>query len=317
MSEGVALLGRSEELAQLARLAERPVVITGLPGMGRRSLRAAVSAEVRVGPAPLEGSDEVMLRVGPLSLNAGIELLRARLTDTGADDELRALVARVDGIPMALELCAKLIASRGATKSAKLLARESLLDLTAHDPRAVRWRRELDEARLALPVEVQRLLSDLALFRGSFDELAAGALDHHIGGLQLLVEHGWVVSEGSLRIYECIRRYLESAAPAIPESRERYERWVFEEGADPKRRGGVEADLRGLFVTGPDATARRAGALLVPLVLDQGPLDPHLQRLVELDRKLADRDLETQCAIAQLHLVLGEPEPAWRRLEAI
>ncbi|MEM9075230.1 MAG: tetratricopeptide repeat protein, partial [Myxococcota bacterium] len=47
------------------------------------------------------------------------------------------------------------------------------------------------------------------------------------------------------------------------------------------------------------------------------PLDPHLQRLVELDRKLADRDLETQCAIAQLHLVLGEPEPAWRRLEAI
>ena len=51
----------------------------------------------------------------------------------------------------------------------------------------------------------------------------------------------------------------------------------------------------------------------MPFLVERG--EPHLQRLLAIDDALASTDLETECAIARMHVALGEPAVAWRRLE--
>lgn len=183
------------------------------PGSGLRWL-----GTTRVRP----GHDgEVAIEVGPLSEAAAIELFatRARAAASRFEPEaslpaIAALVSRLDGLPLAIELAAARV---GVLTPAEQLERlDRRLQWLQRPGAAVERHRSLravlDGSWELLAAQDARLLEALACFTGSFDladaEGAGGpeALD----GLQRLRDHSLVHARpaGGLAIYESIREYV-------------------------------------------------------------------------------------------------------------
>jgi len=300
----VTLLGRDEALEALAarEAAGTRTRLVGAPGIGRRALREALGLD--------EDPEGVPFVVGPLELEASVALLRRALRSLAperdeSEDLLAELALRVDGIPALLELAARHAATRGADATLRALQAAPVAALVPEDPRSRAWSEEV--ARLA-----HGALPALAIFGGVFDEAAAReVVPESAEELATLVESGLVLAvPAGLRLLGPIRRQLRALVPPDDEVRRRHTRWTLScARAEP-------ADLRRVFEEEEPEEARRAGARLAPVVADRGAVDAHLARLSALHARIGDGDAEVERAIALLHLVLGEPEIAWRRLEA-
>lgn len=348
----VSLVGRSDELKRLVSLAttHERIVIVGVPGVGRRALAEVFLADnprwsLHVGAdssgADSSGADSHgpqtlrvdtvlppegvgVLRLGPLAAGPSLELLSALLSSLGVDspDEssLHALLVHADGLPRAIQALARVIAAEGAPQALERLRQTPLLRVLAHDPETRLWREALQEMTRALPERARAALHLLARLRAPFSNEIHGLLGDDSGAELLLAERGMLVDRGSSR-KQVLRCFIGlEGAERRDALGERFAKWVFEQGRDPTRREGVRAELDSIFHEEAAYAllhARRAGTLLAPLVADTGPIRPHLERLVALDSLAGDTDVETECAIAQLRLVIGQPEAMWRRLEPV
>ena len=117
-------------------------------------VKVLVTARQQVG-AP----GELVLRLGPLSADEAVELLRARSPVELPESRLREVAKRVDRLPVALEVAAGLLGEAGSdTLVAKL---GSLADGDL--------RKGLDSAWALLGPWERRVLVQLSLFRGGFD----------------------------------------------------------------------------------------------------------------------------------------------------
>ncbi|MEO0602116.1 MAG: winged helix-turn-helix domain-containing protein [Myxococcota bacterium] len=132
---------------------------------------------VGVGRSTLHDPREHVLRLKPLGLVDGAVLFRRRATAFGghpsSDDDIDALVARLDGLPLAIELAA----ARTPVLSAKRLV-EALAD--GHTVLGGAARRSLDDTLVrswdALDRAGQTMLAQLSVFEGGFDLSAIGAV---------------------------------------------------------------------------------------------------------------------------------------------
>ncbi len=158
---------------------------------------------------------EVRYRLSSLSEDSALDLLKERLRIFGAPvnsmSDLRALSALVDGIPLAIELCA---ASLTKLPLANLSERiRSLLALDAEginrSPRHATMRAAIAASVTPLNPAVTRGFSRLCLFMGGF-ELSAGEAIAALSPLDLadLVERSLVEFDGKrYRLLEPTRRF--------------------------------------------------------------------------------------------------------------
>jgi predicted ATPase len=172
------------------------------------ALRILVTSRSRLG-----GPREVCVELAPLRVEDGAELLRVRAEavranwGAGADDCLRSVSERLDGLPLALELAA----GRAALLSppdllARLDAPLELLGGAVGAPSGLRG--SLERSMSALTPSALRLLGWLSTFGGSFDLPAAERLAEGAGGtlddLQELMDRCLLArspSEGSARFH--------------------------------------------------------------------------------------------------------------------
>ncbi|MEZ4298889.1 MAG: hypothetical protein R3B70_28325, partial [Polyangiaceae bacterium] len=140
---------------------------------------------------PLRAEGESVIEVGPLSLESGaaVELFvmctqRARSVYTLTDDDapfVLALVRELDGLPLAIELCAPRMAVMGAR--ALLHRMKSRFDLLRRKPKGEADRHAtlaaaIDASWSSLDPDAQSALAQAAVFRGGFSaETAESVID--------------------------------------------------------------------------------------------------------------------------------------------
>ena len=190
------------------------------------------------------------------------------LTDTNAS-AVGTLCARLDGLPLALELAAAVLPILGIEGlTARLDDALSLLSRGRRTalPRHRTLRAVLDWSHELLEEREQALLRRLSVFRGSFilDDVEAVCATPGSGASGVLPELGRLVElslvevreengEASYRLLETVRQYGSALLRALPEERDvraRHARWVADvaERAEPATfgpaRGRVVARLR-------------------------------------------------------------------------
>jgi DNA-binding winged helix-turn-helix (wHTH) protein/tetratricopeptide (TPR) repeat protein len=153
--------------------------------------------------------DEALLRLEPLPVDDAVALfcrraLRVR-PDVRLDDVagLRALVRRVDGLPLALELSASRTRALSVAEVAARLDVPFLRDVTPATPRRATLGLALDASWALLDADARRALVALAAVPGAtFVAVAEGLLirvgiSDPLGALEVLVDHSLVrVVEG-------------------------------------------------------------------------------------------------------------------------
>ncbi len=187
------------------------------------ALTAIVSSRRPVGLA-----SERRFELGPLAIEDGIALFVARASaasrhfreDAAQEAIVRTLVERLDGLPLAIELCA----GRSAVldPAAMLTGIEDRFAVprgpgkerhrSLHDARVSAWRDLLAPA--------QAILVQLTAFRGTFTPDEANdvveAVDVLFSQLALLVAHGWLhveTADGTrrLRLLDSVREFAKRA----------------------------------------------------------------------------------------------------------
>ncbi|MFT5359364.1 MAG: tetratricopeptide (TPR) repeat protein, partial [Polyangiales bacterium] len=321
--------------------------LVGLPGMGKRALSSAFIAShpawtvathrhesmsaprcIATSDQPLGIEGEVVLRLGPMSDAEGCRYLAARLerlnVDALCDDAaLNALVRRVGAVPSALEIAAELAAAQSVKILLSRLDDRSLLQLASRSTRALAWRAQLEQTLDSLSEADLRALIELSVFREAFDEEAARqvAVASLEGALSVFIELNLLETKGdAFRMMACIRGLAAERFESHDDAakvRLRHAQWALEQGAHPRRFGRVAAELQSVLESNDATAARLAGTRIASWADDGGSLRPLLQRLLALDRELGEPSPETECAIARLRLVLGEPESTWRRIEPL
>jgi predicted ATPase len=275
---------------------------------------------------PLSIAGEVRQELAPLTLQHGVALFEDRITGTGgvvSDEDrvaLQRLVARLDGIPLAIELAAGRL---GAFTPAELLERlDERFRLLRSKRRDVSPRHAtLDAAidwswRLLDPAERDALVQ-CAVFHGGFSMDAAEAVlqledpDAWVpDAIQALREHALLRAypaptfpkETRFRLYDSIRDFVEAkpeCADRFGEAAQRHERWAlgFAErcaarldadafASEGMRRLALERDnVLAVYRRGvkerPEA-ALRALLALDPLMHWSGSTALHLERLNEV-----------------------------------
>jgi predicted ATPase len=186
--------------------------------------RAASVVVIVTSRAPLHLAAEAEFPVDPLASVAACELFVARAAATGrplaVDDVVRAVCARVDYLPLAVELAA----ARTKTLSpAALLERlEHTLPLLTGGPRDAPERQQTLHATIEwsyqlLDADAKALFRRLAVFRGGFtlaaaEQVAAADLDQ----VALLVDHSLLKASSDDRflMLETLREFaLDQLAP--------------------------------------------------------------------------------------------------------
>jgi len=177
---------------------------------------------------------------------AGLFLARARATrpDFVADDSVSELCARLDYLPLALELAAARVRILSPTQLLERFAQR--IDLLRAgrgvDPRQQTLRATIEWSYELLDPAEQQLFARLAVFAGgctleAAEEVAGGGLDT----LQSLVDKSLVRSRegGRFWMLETIREYalerLEEAGE-LPEARRRHSDWCLRLALEPPRR---------------------------------------------------------------------------------
>lgn len=245
-----------DALLRLARIGEATVLLT------RRAQPDLAPETARV------------VFVGPLSEDAAIALLTRRSEIPIPDADARAIVARLDALPLAIELAAARLPILGPTELRARLDRK--LDLLrprgAGESRHATLRAAVEWSWEQLPPSLHDALLDCALFEGDFDAslaeavlgsdahdaddaLGAHALDH----LEELRRHALLRATpgGQLRLFEVVRDFVrertrDASTRAAAEQR-------FERAIEARVAPTIEVVLRGGAV--PAALAERQADL--------------------------------------------------------
>ena len=192
-------------------------LMAAAPGVAALLQTADAVCVLATSRVPLRISGEFEYRLEPLERPAAVQLLRDRAKGLGRtieDDIAAELCARLDDLPLAIELAAARLRSISADHLLGLLAKR--LPLLTHGPRDAPARQRTLEATIGwsydlLDTAAQTALARLSVFPGSFTVGAAGEI---IGvGLDLideLVEASLVksIDDGArLLLLETIREF--------------------------------------------------------------------------------------------------------------
>jgi predicted ATPase/class 3 adenylate cyclase len=212
-----------DNLEQVVRVApDLAALVTGCPGLHI----IATSREL------LRVQGEVEVRVPPLPAAEAVDLFVER-SGLRADRSVVELCARLDNLPLAVELAA---ARSRALSPAQILDRlAGRLDLLKGgrdaDPRQMTLRATIEWSHDLLSAEDQALFRRLAVFAGgSTLEGSEAVADAEIDGLQSLVEKSLLrFADGRYRMLETIQAYASerlAASGDAAEVRGRHGRWI-------------------------------------------------------------------------------------------
>ncbi|MGD9751064.1 MAG: BTAD domain-containing putative transcriptional regulator [Acidimicrobiia bacterium] len=224
--------------------------------IAERCLHVVVLATSR---QPLAVAGERIERIEPLGMDDAVRLFVVRCADGGVtvepDEAVERLCARLDGLPLALELAASRMATSTASEllgaldgGLAVLRRRAVVGVAERHTTlasAIGWSHELLD-----PAE-QRLFAELSCFRGSFDrEAVSGVFAAPVEVLESLVAKSLVVAERNaigvrFRLLDSLRSF---AAERLERSgrtqncRDRHAGWyvALAEGIDREGRGPLD-----------------------------------------------------------------------------
>ncbi len=278
-------------------------VVTAMIGTLRASspsTRLLVTSRER-----LRVTDEHVVELGPLGIEDGVALFRARAALVGVDvgdaPEVEAIVRRLDALPLAIELAAARVR---VLPPARLLERLTdrfrvLVGGRADGPaHQATLRLALDWSWDLLDDDERQALRSISVFRGPFDVDAAEAVvGDAVPVLDRLVQRSLVVAsrDGQLSLLQNVREWAaEKVLPDDP-ARERHRAWALGRAVELGRRGhgpGAIAALRDLGACIDDVRdaigrswssdpsgAATAVLAIDRLLLERGPADVQLELL--------------------------------------
>jgi predicted ATPase len=290
-------------------------------------------------PAPQEQDPEAILATD------AVRLLCARAAayrgpydpETADVAELAAIARAVDGIPLALELCAARLGLLGAREvRARVEAGIAILSRSARGaaPRHASLSTAIEGSWRLLSGSERDALVRLSAARGAIDLDAATALilgdpsSAHtsvaIETLATLHEHSLLVVEDHeggprYRVYEPVRAFVaERTDHTATDARDRHARFFVERTLHLARttvraaRRALLPDMENVLLAcehllpgGRGENAAGALAALAPIYVEglYGPLDSYLERLTRALDRSARADEE---AVARMHLARGE-----------
>lgn len=211
-------------------------------GMARDDLRVLVTSRCALQVAGVTRVD-----LSPLDTAAGVALLRTRSPATlgpAPDTVLAEIVARLDGLPLALEMAAARASLLGAEGLRDRLARPAaVLALSENGPKrrtlasVAQWSWDL------LPTSAREALQCLAVFRGGFTVEAAEAViaqPDALGALQVLRDQSWLRRRGDhtpwrLDLLVPLRTFLRDHIGVDPSAAARHLAHFASLGEDPQR----------------------------------------------------------------------------------
>jgi predicted ATPase/DNA-binding CsgD family transcriptional regulator len=205
-------------------------VLTAAADVAVELVRAGVTV-LATSREPLGIAGEVVWRVPPLSGADAVRLFRDR-ADVAESDALRTACARLDGIPLAIELAAAWTSTLSVPEILRGL--DDRFALLVSGPRGVAARQATLAASMAwshdLLDDADRVLfRQLGVFAGGFTREAAEAVcdGDVLGGLRRLVDKSLVIADtrGEVtryRMLETIRQYAASKLGPAPEVRRRH-----------------------------------------------------------------------------------------------
>ncbi|MBV9603967.1 MAG: tetratricopeptide repeat protein [Solirubrobacterales bacterium] len=235
-------------------------VLEGAPVVASLLRRISDLTILATSRAPLRLAGEHELPVGPLERDSAVELFVSRVRErdpafSPGSDELAAIAAvcaRIDGVPLAIELAAA--RTRVLAPSAMLLRIERRLAVLTDGRRDAPERHRTLRATIAwshdlLTEAERRLFAELAVFPAgcgleACEAVAGGEVLDPLSGL---VDHALVVRDGErFAMLETIREYAVEQLSALPDAvvlRRRHALWCAElaEAAEPELDGSQQA----------------------------------------------------------------------------
>lgn len=227
------------------------------------TIRALAATELRVLTTSRLGlgvDGETRVEVPPLSLEAGAALLRARAPSALArsdEHSLQAIVAQVDGMPLAVELAAAHAPLLGTAGLQRRLARSlDLLHEVAGPGRPRSMQDVMEWSWGMLASDDRHTLGELLVFKGGFTVDAAEAVlsdGRPLQRLHRLRDQSWLVARqgpggNRMDLLQPIRGFLQAHLQPDAEAAARHARWFARFGED-EARYDLDRD---------DGTARRA-----------------------------------------------------------
>lgn len=183
---------------------------------------------------PLGSPAEQRFPLGPLEESAAVALFvdRARARDPATSihpDDVRAWVALIDRLPLAIELAAGRLSVLGADALGPLLRSPLAVLGSAGGPSMAQ---QLERSFHLLPVRDRALLAHLAVFESSFDLTAAAAVadlapSAAMDGLEVLVDRSLVrrQGDGRLQLYAVVRERARQDSGLAPGAGLAHARW--------------------------------------------------------------------------------------------
>ena len=277
---------------------------------------------------------EHLLAVGPMSAADGAALFRVRARAAGAAEDftpatLEALVQRLDGLPLAIELAA----ARSTLLPPERLGLDTLGSAPADAPARHRTLDAVLGWSWSLLSEADRAaLVAASVFRGGFTaEAAAAVLDvaDPLGALERLRSRSMVsVREGRFSLLESVRVYTAGRSPALAAAAEdRHAAWFARWGAETARAievlgrqdrlAALAAELDNLLAVADRRPGGPLGiqALLAafPALRHRGGWESYLERLERVPRPWP---AALHYQRADVDFLRGEPARALAGLDA-
>ncbi|MCB9674916.1 MAG: hypothetical protein H6737_07350 [Alphaproteobacteria bacterium] len=298
--------------------------------------RVVVTTQRRMAIGPV-------LEVGPLPHDEAVALFLERAREVSANrfaadpEAVGALVKRVDGWPLAVELAASRVR---LFSPAELLEEDPLSVLADRNRRGRHASLEaaLESSWALLAAEDRLALSRIALVCGWFGKQGfQDVTGSGLGALERLMDASlvrWVAVPKGRRyaLLGAVRAFALDRLPADDEARERYARVVLARSDEARRAtrgpdaGRAYEELRELqtdlehLLDGPPLVAARAALALATVAVAHGPVPAALKwvRRVPLDPSLpGDIALELAHFEAELLIHLRRHDEALQRLEGL
>ena len=302
-------------------------VVDAAPELGGLLAASPGSKLVATSRAPLRLSGEYELAVPPLGRGPAAELFlaRARALDprlelaAGDDETIERICARLDGLPLAIELAAA--RSKVLSPAAILDRLEQRLDLLTAGPRDAPARQRTLRAAIGWSCDLldppsQRLFAELGVFVGGFTLEAAEAVcgPDALDGIATLVDQSLVTRDGDrFGMLDSIRDYAVeqlTAMDRIDATRSRHAR-AFAALAE-EAEGGIQGPAQAAWFSRLDADAANLRSATTWALVDRDTdtalrLSGGLSRFWAARGALAERRTALEAALAS-----GEGRPELR-----